>query len=309
MTTEQRQALAFDAELVQRALEVLGAGGPISEALERLKLAALTSTTEATAGTATPNTILLWDAAQRVLHEVEVHRAMGGALTDLAKDMQLLALAAQGTQKYEGPVEQPLRESKMVVIERNEQGVPIVWCDPEIAPIVAALNAAGIRTSWSCSGHGYRPGVIGLADDRHLVIAKDDAEFKLIQAIFPLDINGQPVSPVQADGVARKRLAKERIDFILADSFLAANGSVYSTRIYDFVAAIEDEISQQSLALPHPGLPEASALLDSLLAEYHYPSNPKNAARAGWEAARRWLAVASQQAAASAPTTPPGERP
>jgi hypothetical protein len=43
-------------------------------------------------------------------------------------------------------------------------------------------------------------------------------------------------------------------------------------------------------ALPHPGSPEASAMLDSLLAEYNYPANPKNAARAGWEAANRWLA-------------------
>ena len=34
-------------------------------------------------------------------------------------------------------------------------------------------------------------------------------------------------------------LTKGQIDFILGDSFLAANGSVYSTRIYDFVRAIE----------------------------------------------------------------------
>lgn len=34
-------------------------------------------------------------------------------------------------------------------------------------------------------------------------------------------------------------LTKTQIDFILGDSFLAANGSVYSTRIYDFVQAIE----------------------------------------------------------------------
>jgi hypothetical protein len=44
--------------------------------------------------------------------------------------------------------------------------------------------------------------------------------------------------------------------------------------------------------LPHPGSPEASAMLDSLLAEYNYPANTKNAARAGWEAAERWLRTA-----------------
>lgn len=43
--------------------------------------------------------------------------------------------------------------------------------------------------------------------------------------------------------------------------------------------------------LPHPGSPEASAMMDSLLAEYNWPTNTKNAARAGWEAANRWLAA------------------
>ena len=40
---------------------------------------------------------------------------------------------------------------------------------------------------------------------------------------------------------ARKPLTKDQIDFILRDAFLAANGSVYSTRIYDFVREIERE--------------------------------------------------------------------
>lgn len=43
--------------------------------------------------------------------------------------------------------------------------------------------------------------------------------------------------------------------------------------------------------LPHPGSPEASAMMDSVLAEYNWPANTKNAARAGWEAAQRWLAT------------------
>lgn len=45
--------------------------------------------------------------------------------------------------------------------------------------------------------------------------------------------------------------------------------------------------------LPRPGSPEASAMIDSVLAEYEWPSNPKNAARAGFEAARRLLGVKS----------------
>jgi hypothetical protein len=51
----------------------------------------------------------------------------------------------------------------------------------------------------------------------------------------------------------------------------------------------EDGGEPRSRALPHPGSPEASAMMDSLLAEYQYPANTKNAARAGWEAANRWL--------------------
>jgi hypothetical protein len=53
--------------------------------------------------------------------------------------------------------------------------------------------------------------------------------------------------------------------------------------------------SAQPVALPHPGSPEASAMMDSVLAEYGWPANHKNAARAGYEAARRML---------TAPTSP-----
>lgn len=41
-------------------------------------------------------------------------------------------------------------------------------------------------------------------------------------------------------------LTKDQIDFILGDSFLAANGSVYSTRVYDFVAAIECKFCEKN---------------------------------------------------------------
>ena len=42
-----------------------------------------------------------------------------------------------------------------------------------IADIVAALNAANIKTVWSCCGHGKMIGVIGLEDGRHLDIFPD----------------------------------------------------------------------------------------------------------------------------------------
>lgn len=42
-------------------------------------------------------------------------------------------------------------------------------------------------------------------------------------------------------------------------------------------------------ALPHPGSPEASAMIDSVLDEYQWPTNTKNAARAGYVAAGRLM--------------------
>jgi hypothetical protein len=47
-------------------------------------------------------------------------------------------------------------------------------------------------------------------------------------------------------------------------------------------------------AIPHPGSPEASAMIDSVLAEYGWPANTKNAARAGYVAAQRMLAAAPE---------------
>jgi hypothetical protein len=41
-----------------------------------------------------------------------------------------------------------------------------------IAPLVAALNAAGIETRGSCCGHGKGPGWIMLADRSELTIAE-----------------------------------------------------------------------------------------------------------------------------------------
>lgn len=65
------------------------------------------------------------------------------------------------------------RESAMVVIQRDASGTPTVWCDPEIADLVTALNAGGIPTAASCSGHGVRAGVIALVDGRELVVVPD----------------------------------------------------------------------------------------------------------------------------------------
>lgn len=81
------------------------------------------------------------------------------------------------------------REAKMVTIARNEDGKSTVWCDPCIAPIVKALNDAGICTVASCCGHKRRPGVIALADGRELFIARDFAEARQVDKAFPATIN------------------------------------------------------------------------------------------------------------------------
>lgn len=82
------------------------------------------------------------------------------------------------------------REAAMVVIERDASGKPTVWCDPEIADLVRVLNENGFPTKASCSGHGHRPADIALADGREIIIARNHAEGRMIEALFPIDING-----------------------------------------------------------------------------------------------------------------------
>lgn len=62
--------------------------------------------------------------------------------------------------------------------------------------------------------------------------------------------------------------------------------------------------AEQAEPLPNPGSPEASAMIDSMLAYYHWPANPKNAARAGYEAARRMLIAARPSEPPKAPVEP-----
>jgi hypothetical protein len=82
------------------------------------------------------------------------------------------------------------REAKMVVIARDEAGRPSVWCDPCLAPVIRALNDAGIATVASCCGHGRRPPTIALASGQWLVIAPDNDTRLRIERLFATDING-----------------------------------------------------------------------------------------------------------------------
>lgn len=125
------------------------------------------------------------------------YRAADGYTKRVFEDVDPVSEAALRTESWAPPEG---REERMVVVSRNAKGIPTVWCDPEIVDLVTALNAGGLKTDWSCSGHGYRPGVIGLVDGRQIVIAKDMDEMHKINTLFPLDINGQPVPPVPAGG-------------------------------------------------------------------------------------------------------------
>lgn len=83
------------------------------------------------------------------------------------------------------------REARMVTLRRDDNGKPIVWCDPEIADLVEALNNDNLSTIASCSGHGHRPGWISLRDGRSLFVANSDDQARKINALFPIDINGK----------------------------------------------------------------------------------------------------------------------
>lgn len=71
--------------------------------------------------------------------------------------------------------------------------------DDEIASIVHALNAAGISTVASCSGHGMRPGRISLADGRELFVLPSYEIGQWFETQFPRDINGQTKEERAAD--------------------------------------------------------------------------------------------------------------
>ena len=76
------------------------------------------------------------------------------------------------------------REAQMVVIKRGADGVPTVWCDPEIVDIVRALNDGGLPTVASCSGHGEKFGGIALSDGRQLMVIPSLDEFNAAHTVL-----------------------------------------------------------------------------------------------------------------------------
>jgi hypothetical protein len=84
---------------------------------------------------------------------------------------------------------QASREEQMVTLRADESGKPTVWCDPEIADLVDALNTNKLSTVASCSGHGHRPGRISLKDGRELLVMNSE-QVATVERLFGTDING-----------------------------------------------------------------------------------------------------------------------
>jgi hypothetical protein len=109
--------------------------------------------------------------------------------TQIVKGVALGLAALERMCTEDAPAFQPptyidptCREAQMVVIERDASGKPTVWCDPEIADLIRALNGGGVRTIASCSGHGEKPGWIALKDGRQLAVVPDLDGFKRLIA-------------------------------------------------------------------------------------------------------------------------------
>lgn len=61
----------------------------------------------------------------------------------------------------------------------------VVGIDRCIAPIVRALNDAGMTTIASCCGHGKQPGSIALEDGREIRIMPDFESARMVDKMFP----------------------------------------------------------------------------------------------------------------------------
>jgi hypothetical protein len=98
------------------------------------------------------------------------------------------------------------REEEMIILHRDERGRPLVWCDKEIVDLVGAMYAAGLQPVASCSGHGERPGIISLADGRELIVARNYAEARAIEALAPVKPEHRDPRAASKNNVAGLRL-------------------------------------------------------------------------------------------------------
>ena len=74
------------------------------------------------------------------------------------------------------------KQGDTVLVQANGAPRDVDRC---IAPLVEALNRAGIATIACCCGHGIRPGNIALVDGRELIIAPDYKTARAAEGAFP----------------------------------------------------------------------------------------------------------------------------
>lgn len=80
--------------------------------------------------------------------------------------------------------EQDITATQVRLAVPRTDGRATIPVDPCIAPIVQALNDAGIATIASCCGHGKRPGSIALADGREIILAANFEEAREVDRAF-----------------------------------------------------------------------------------------------------------------------------
>lgn len=83
-----------------------------------------------------------------------------------------------------------IEAAQVHLAEPHSNGRTHAPVDPCIAPLVAALNDAGIATVASCCGHGHRPGVVSLADGRELLVMPNYEQSRALDRLWP-DIHGR----------------------------------------------------------------------------------------------------------------------
>lgn len=66
----------------------------------------------------------------------------------------------------------------------------VIGVDACIAPLVAALNSAGITTVASCCGHGHIPGQVILGDETWLTLLTRE-QAMAVNALIGVNIHGE----------------------------------------------------------------------------------------------------------------------
>lgn len=87
-------------------------------------------------------------------------------------------------------------QGNITTINLKSKSIDVDSC---IAPIVIALNNAGIFTVASCCGHGKLSGNIALADGRELILCSNYETSRKIEKIAEIEIAGEKMLKLKAN--------------------------------------------------------------------------------------------------------------